>query len=119
MTNLEQIRAKMALEAADSINKKAVNKLPALIINHGLLATAAFCQSESKGENRSDMALAMDKTTQYLSKINKISPDAKNIEDLLCQLSQKSSLHLQNATFEALEFIGYLRRLAVKSDSKK
>ena len=59
MKNLEQIRAAAALEPAKTLDKAAVNKLPAMIMSNGLLATIAFCHAESSGGNRSQMATAL------------------------------------------------------------
>jgi len=112
--NLEQIRAAAAIEPAASLDKAAVNKLPALILTNGLLATISFCISEGGGDNRSHMVRALQATARHLADRGLI--DAKNTEltNLVRDLSGRSSQHLQRATDEALAFIGYLRRFAKK-----
>src|SRR5437867_5141352 len=49
MQNMDQIRAANAVGAADRVEKKNVTKLPALIVNNGLLAAAAFCRDKGEG----------------------------------------------------------------------
>jgi len=113
--NLEQIRAADALTPAKTLNKAAVNKLPAMIINNGLLATAAFCQSESDGNNRTEMATALDATAQHLAGRGILKAGTATTEAMIADLSLRDSHELQRATAEALAFIGYLKRFAKKS----
>jgi CRISPR-associated protein Cmr5 len=63
MKNLEQIRAAHALSAARQLDRGAVTKLPALIINNGLLATIAFTLDSS---TRKAMLDALLKIADYL-----------------------------------------------------
>jgi len=112
--NLEQIRAAAALEPAKSLDKSAVNKLPAMILNNGLLATIAFCHSESSGGNRSHMAKALLATAHYLAVQNLAAAGTKDLMAFAIDLSERDSHHLQRATAEALAFIAYLRRFAIK-----
>ncbi len=114
MKNLEQIRAAAALEPAKSLDKAAVNKLPAMIMSNGLLATIAFCHSESSGSKRSHMATALMATAGHLARQNLAAPGASDLMALTKDLSGRDSHHLQRATAEALAFIGYLRRFAKK-----
>ncbi len=119
MQNLEQIRAAAAFEPAKALDKSAVNKLPAMILNNGLLSTVAFCCSESDGKNRGGMKDALEITAKHLEKQNLLSSGKGNLDGLIQDLSERSSFHLQNATAEALEFIGYLRRFAKKEKENK
>lgn len=114
MNNLEQIRAAAALNAAKSLDKSAVNKLPAMIMSNGLLATISFCHAESSGENRSHMATALMATAHHLAGQNLASAGNSDLKDLANDLSRRDSNHLQRATTESLAFIGYLRRFARK-----
>jgi CRISPR type III-B/RAMP module-associated protein Cmr5 len=114
MKNLEQIRAAAALEPAKSLDKAAVNKLPAMILSNGLLATIAFCHSESSGGNRSHMANALMATAKHLVGQNLAPTGANDLMAFAHALSTQDSHHLQRATAEALAFIGYLRRFAKK-----
>ncbi len=112
--NLEQIRAKHALEKAEGLSRAAVNKIPALILTNGLLATAAFCNAESSGETRVDMKKALEATIEHLAKCGILAPQTRSIEEMIYQLSNRSSQDLQRATTEALAFISYLKRFASK-----
>jgi len=114
MQNLEQIRAAAALEPAKTLDKSAVNKLPAMIVGNGLLATIAFCHSESSGENRSQMARALIATAKHLAGQGLIDSKNTDLEAFAKELAARDSHHLQRTTTEALSFIGYLRRFAKK-----
>lgn len=114
MKNLEQIRAADALPAAKDLNRSAVNRLPALILGNGLLATIAFCHGDSSGDNRGQMARALLATARYLHGQNLLEAEHKKLDAFASDLSRRNSLHLQHVTTEALAFIGYLRRFAQK-----
>lgn len=114
MKNLEQIRAAGAIEPAKKLDKSAVNKLPAMIMSNGLLATIAFCHSEGGGSNRSHMVEALKATASHLAKAGLTGKDVSGLESFAKDLSQRNSIDLQRATEEALAFIGYLRRFASK-----
>lgn len=117
MKNLEQIRAKSALEAVRAqpdMKRSGVNKLPAMIIANGLLATAAFCNAEGGGESRDDMKKALTATTKHLADRGHLVAGTATIEAMIADLSQRDSYHLQRATAEALAFIAYLKRFAKK-----
>lgn len=114
MTNLEQVRAAAALGPAKTLDKSAVNKLPAMILSNGLLATISFCHSESTGGNRNQMANALLATAKHLADQHLAAPGGSDLMALAQDLSSRDSHHLQRATAEALAFIGYLRRFAKK-----
>jgi len=114
MKNLEQIRAANALDPAKLLDKAAVNKLPALILSNGLLATISFCASEGGGDNRSHMVRAIKATANHLAQRGLIAQGCSELDAFARDLSGRSSQHLQRATAEALAFIGYLRRFAKK-----
>lgn len=125
MKNLEQIRAAHALKHAQSLDRSAVNKLPAMILANGLLATAAFCDAEGGGDNRKDMKKAMDATADHLQDRGLVKLDKSNTKEsssesstkaMIKDLSKRDSHHLQAATSEALAFIAYLKRFASKKD---
>lgn len=125
MKNLEQIRAAKALTVAEKTAKADVNKLPAMIIGNGLLATIAFANEKNdKGQPRRPAMLAvMNGVAEHLaSPAIAIVPGAKNADSLIKRLSdpenpQANSLQLQRATAEALAFIGYVKRFATKEKS--
>lgn len=115
MQNLDQIRARNALEALENrtIYREDVSGMPALIISSGLLATAAFV---STGQDaRAGMHAAMDEVASHLrlvGKLNEQSTKPNETKGLLDELSQKDSIDLQTATTEALAFLGFLKRFA-------
>jgi CRISPR type III-B/RAMP module-associated protein Cmr5 len=117
MKNLEQIRAVAALDPAKKLDKSAINKLPAMILGNGLLATIAFCEAESGGDNRSDMKSALFATTEHLAGQKLLAAPHKSLLEVVKDLSNRDSHHLQRATTEALAFIGYLRRFAKKANN--
>lgn len=114
MKNLEQIRAANALEPAKALSRSAVNKLPAMILANGLLATAAFCSADGGGENRGDMKKALDATAKHLANRGHLASGTNTVAGMIQDLSQRSSHELQRATAEALAFIAYLKRFAPK-----
>lgn len=118
MQNLEQLRAAAALAPAQKLDRSAISKLPALILGNGLLATAAFCDAEGGGTNKSDMKLALDATAAHLSARAIIGPAVTSARQLIADLSKRDSIELQRATAEALAFIGYLKRFAAKKSNE-
>lgn len=116
MQNLEQIRAANALEPARNLDRSAVNKLPAMIITNGLLATAAFCEAEGGGDNRSNMKSALDATARHLATRGLVAANTASTRSLIEDLARRDSHHLQRATAEALAFVAYLKRFAPKKD---
>lgn len=117
MKNLEQIRAKQADDAIkrhDNLSKSAVNKLPALILQNGMLAASAFCSADGGGENRMHLKTALEETARYLAKRGLIESNITLVKDMIDDLSKRDSYELQHATDEALSFIAYLKRFAPK-----
>lgn len=126
MKNLEQIRAAHALTVSDKTTKADVNKLPAMIIANGLLATTAFANERNdKGvPKRPAMQAVMNGVAEHLASPQiGIVPGAKDADSLIKLLSnendpQANSLRLQRAAAEALAFIGYVKRFATKEKSE-
>ncbi|MBI4444696.1 MAG: type III-B CRISPR module-associated protein Cmr5 [Acidobacteria bacterium] len=127
MQNLEQIRARNALVATDSRNSKPVKKegvdrLPAMIVNNGLLAAAAFAEGKSK--QSPELKIAMDAIVQHLldPEIARLqgARNTKGTKGMIEELSGKTSTSaaLRLATNEALAYLAYLKRFAVKSEKK-
>lgn len=117
MKNLEQIRAKHADDAIkrhDKLSRSAVNKLPAMIIQNGLLATTAFCITDGGGDNRAHMHTALHETARHLAALGLIASNISHAKDMIDDLCNRSSHELQRATAEALAFIAYLKRFAPK-----
>lgn len=110
MDNLDQIRAQNALAAKSQVQKKHVTKLPALIVNNGLLAAAAFC--DDKG---AELRTAFDKVAEHLAdprirRLTTAKTAAKLVEELSAQGVTSDRLRL--ATAEALAYLTYLKRFA-------
>jgi len=123
MTNLDQLRAAAAIKAASNVNRAAVNKLPAMIIQNGLLATAAFCSAAGGGDNRPMMLSAMDALAAHLGdkRLGLASLEGtRAARDLVNRLTQRDCPpgDLQRATTEALAFLSFLKRFAVDKDKK-
>ena len=105
MRNLEQIRAKHAL---DFINEEKnvitgpdggniLSKLPTMIVADGLLATAAFAKDKGCG---------YEKTIDNIFAHLRSQAIAAGIDDL----AAKGALELQRATAEALAYANYIKR---------
>ncbi|MDA1277405.1 MAG: hypothetical protein O2960_25660 [Verrucomicrobia bacterium] len=121
MQNLEQIRATRALADEKNTTKRDVTKLPALILNNGLLAASAFAaESNDKGKTkRPGMKSAMDSVAIHLSNPQLGFPlmkDATSAADLISRLTKApaKAADLQRASSEALNYLGYLKRFAQK-----
>ena len=112
MQNLEQIRAAHALSAENAahFDKKVVNKLPALIVNSGLLAATAFTFDTSRAE----MNRVMTAVAQHLAQQGLIAATSRTAQSLVDDLSGRDSAHLQRATAESLAYLSYLKRFASK-----
>lgn len=126
MKNLEQIRAARALDDEKDTTKRDVSKLPALIINNGLLATAAYAtETNDKGKpKREKMMKAMDSVATHLGAMPGAIPvmkDATSSEQLIRRLTSQNAgpLDLQRATEEALAYISYLKRFATKAGEEQ
>lgn len=116
MKNLAQIRATAAIDAVKDtkITRPAVNQLPALIVSNGLLATIAFCNAESTGENRTGMKKAIEATARYLVNRGLVPKGSESLDKMIEYLSQQDLHQLQLATEEAIAFIAYLKRFALE-----
>lgn len=113
MKNLEQIRAENALHAAPSIktgsgegdSHSVAKKVPTLIKDNGLLATAAYAKEKNNGLQRVIEALEL-----HLKHKN-IALMPENESDLLSWLScRANSTKLRLVTAESLTYLSYLRR---------
>lgn len=123
MQNLDQIRAKDALDAAEAgdggkfrFTRADVAGFPTLILQNGLLAAFAYATEEGKAA-RAGLKFACDRTADHLSRhdipVLKGKTDAKATIKAL-SANPSTSSDLQRATAEALLFFGYLKRFAAK-----
>ncbi len=121
MQNLEQIRAAAALAATHSentqITRQAVSKLPSMILQNGLLATAAFASEEKDDGNpkRPEMMAAMKAIGKHLVDRGIGDSAVRSIPALIEDLSSKPTLSLQLATTEALALLSFLKRFAISN----
>lgn len=117
MKNLQQVRAAHALGKANALDKRHINKIPALILSNGLLPAAAFTID---GESRKEMLDAFAAVAEHLCERGYLaanSPGQKpreRVVSMIRQLSTKNSAELQRATAESLAYLGFLKRFALK-----
>lgn len=124
MKNLEQIRANHALafwqtrqndtEVKGEQGGDVVRGLSSLIINNGLLATIAFAKEKGKGYDT-----FMKEIGRFLGSAGddgrKVLPQqVGNLEQFVSVLTSNDSELLQQATAEALAYLGYLKRFRSK-----
>jgi CRISPR-associated protein Cmr5 len=113
--NLEQLRAAHALQNVGTLDKRAISKLPAMILSNGLLAATAF-SLDGGGDNRRDMKEAMNKVALHLRARELTGPSVTDGKSLVTDLANRGSADLQQATNEALRYLAYLKRFAVKGE---
>ena len=114
MKNLEQIRAKNALQAAPKIKagpgegspQSVAKKVPTLIKENGILATAAFAKDGKEGVK------SVLKAAQKHLQCEDIAIMPANEQDLLSWLTNKNSSELRAVTEEVMAYLNYLRRFA-------
>jgi CRISPR/Cas system CMR-associated protein Cmr5 small subunit len=121
MKNLEQIRARNALALANETNLQGkqggdmIKKVPSLILNHGLLATAAFSYSE---KNDAWVTL-FGAITKHLAdpEIAIFPPGHSTRDQLMSNLTGKDATSdlLKRATAETMAWLAFARRFVKKS----
>ncbi len=107
MKNLEQIRAKNALAAAPGIGSgreggEVAKKVPTMIRDNGILATAAFAKEKREGYETVFHAVII-----HLKDIGMMPQDETRI---LNWLPEQNSAKLRAVTTESLAYLNYLRR---------
>jgi CRISPR/Cas system CMR-associated protein Cmr5 small subunit len=113
MKNLEQIRAKNALEAASKCkftgkdDGKVVKKVPTMIMNNGLLAAAAFAAETPKGYKDVFNAIIV-----HLESTNNLPGKEKQLQGFINDLCETDSSELRQITSETIAYLNYLRRFA-------
>jgi CRISPR/Cas system CMR-associated protein Cmr5 small subunit len=114
---MEQIRAANALSKASTIKAGAgegdpnavCKKVPTLIINNGLLATAAFAKEGKEGIQSVINAIEAHLQHEEIA----IMPIGKSMMDWLSS-EQTDSSTLRRVTAESLAYLNYLRRFVQK-----
>lgn len=121
MQNLEQIRARNVLAFAKSgtISGKeggeVIKKIPALILNHGLLATAAYSFTEMVGWQKVFDAIAIHLADRDIAIAPKTVTNRQTLMDFLTK-KETSSATLKLATAECMAWLQYARRFVKKED---
>ena len=116
MRNLEQIRAKNALthenETILGENKgEVVKKVPSLIMDNGILATAAFAKEAGKGHQKVFECVIEHLRDQDVAKIDS---GIHSLDDFLSYSTTIDSAKLREITAETMAYLNYLRRFVRK-----
>lgn len=125
MQSLEQIRARNALKFANNHGNQVVGsqggevikKLPSHILNHGLLATAAYSFGEKQGWQITFDAIARHLADQDIAIVpsDKVKDRATLMDFLTANTTTSAVLKL--ATAETMAWLQYARRFVKKSDN--
>ena len=117
MQNLEQVRARNALRCQNEHGAlivgpqggEVIKKLPPLILNHGLLATAAYAYTQKEG-----WQIVLNHIARHLADPDiAIVPSATQMhEQLMTFLTgpEATSETLKLATLETMAWLSYARR---------
>lgn len=125
MQNLEQIRARNVLTFAREIGNlrnvnggEVIKKIPPLILNYGLLATAAYSFTEREGWQKVFDALAKHLADKDIAIL---PPDCETRDKLMEFLTseQATSETLKLATSESMAWLQYARRFVKKEDNRQ
>lgn len=121
MQNLEQIRARNVLAFANSgavsgdKGGEVIKKIPPLILNHGLLATAAYSFTEKEGWQRVFDAIAVHLADKDIAIVPKTVTNRQTLMDFLTNKDTTSET-LKLATAETMAWLNYARRFVKKED---
>lgn len=119
MQNLEQIRARNALDLAKKgfiggdKGGEIIKKISPLIQNHGLLATTAYSFSEKKGWQEVFDAIACHLADKDIAIVDHECTDRSKLMDFLTRKSTPSET-LKLATRETMAWLNYARRFVKK-----
>ena len=118
MKNLEQIRANNAMQAAkDKLagpnGGEVIKKIPALIMNHGLLAVGAYAFDERTGIKGAVDAIARHLASPEIALLPaEYSKDANGLMTFLSKEADSNQLKL--CTAETMAWLNYARRFIKK-----
>ncbi len=121
MQNLEQIRARNVLTFAKSgaitgnEGGEVIKKIPPLILNHGLLATAAYSFTEKVGWQKVFDAIAAHLADKDIAIVPASVKNRQSLMDFLTANSTTSEI-LKLATTESMAWLQYARRFVKKED---
>ena len=121
MQNLEQVRARNALYFAKTVGAisgdfggEAIKKIPPLILNHGLLATAAYSFTEKEGWQKTFDALASHLSDPDIAILPAGTTNRQKMMDFLVSKDATSET-LKLATAEAMAWFAYAKRFVKKA----
>lgn len=117
--NLEQIRAKNALELAKDLKltKTESKRAPAMIMENGLLGALAFAQ-EKGGEKGGEMAKVMEACVAHWQSLTSgelqtgLTDSKVDLKEFSKEICECSAAELRRRTEEIMAFLNYLRRYA-------
>ena len=113
MKNLEQIRAKNAMNAAKNNDfggkngGETVKKIPTMIRDNGILGALAFAKETGKGYEATFKAII---THLQDAEINRCPTDCDDLDEFFTCLVEKDSATLRDVTAESMAYLNYLRR---------
>ncbi|NMA43446.1 MAG: type III-B CRISPR module-associated protein Cmr5 [Oligosphaeraceae bacterium] len=117
--NLEQIRAHNALTATQNPDRRLrgeyVKKIPAMIIQNGLLGAIAFALGKKDNDYKNIFSAVLTHLSSDQIRLNlETQPEA--LEVFLEALAGESSAVLRAITTETLAYLNYLRRFVAKEE---
>ncbi|MDD5663618.1 MAG: type III-B CRISPR module-associated protein Cmr5 [Victivallaceae bacterium] len=121
--NLDQIRAKNALVAAENKmggknSGEVVKKVPPMIRENGILGALAFAKDKDKDkESSGDYGKCFEAIIAHLKSVGKTS--ASSLDAFLNELVDADSAKLRDVTAESMLYLNYLRRFAEKPEKKE
>ena len=110
MKNLEQIRAKNALQTTTAPLADTAKKVTTMIMDNGLLATCAFAKDKKQHYDE-----VMEKVRKHLSdpSVGLIaSSQVTSLDAFIDCLCKMDASLLRTVTAETLAFMNYMRRLS-------
>ncbi len=119
MQNLEQIRARNALNFANQGSVggdkggEVIKKVSPLILNHGLLATAAYSFTEKEGWQKVFDAIALHLSDKDIGITEAGCGDRGKLMEFLSR-KETTSETLKLATAETMAWLTYARRYVKK-----
>lgn len=121
LQNLDQIRARNALEAATGRtfkgagNGEVVKKIPTMIRENGILGALAFAIENDGKTSHADVFRAIIEHLKTVDRLPKVDVTVQLFMQYLCK---EPAATLRAVTAEALAYLNYLRRFARKNNGE-
>ncbi|NOY80078.1 MAG: type III-B CRISPR module-associated protein Cmr5 [Kiritimatiellaeota bacterium] len=126
MKNLDQIRAKNALAAADTgykgVNEgEVVKKVPTMIRENGILGALAFAaERNDKGKLKNEGHYSVfGAIITHLRSVKRIPDASMTVEQFIEHLAEVDATQLREITAETMAYLNYLRRFAGKKGGRE